>query len=131
MLNRIRIFARDPYWKKILSDLNAEISDDGIRFEKPKGKVSHAELRRHIERLKAARIRELGADALSGTERRLVLMLPSSARELKRGMGYEDASKTHTIETLVYNVRKKMGNDFIALENGTYSIRARRGPGKT
>jgi hypothetical protein len=131
MLNRIRIFARDPYWIKILSDLNAEISDDGIKFEKPSGKVSGDELRRRVERMKAARITELGADALSETERRLILMLPSGARELKRGMGYEDASKTHTIETLVYNIRKKMGNDFIALKNGIYSIRARRGSGKT
>ena len=62
------------------------------------------------------------ATILSNTERQLVLFLPASADELKIKMGYAPNSNTHTIETLVYNIRKKMGQDFIKLKNGRYEL---------
>jgi hypothetical protein len=127
MMSRIRISTSDSHWKKILSDLNAAVSDGGVDFANPKSRLSLAELENHIDRLLAARISALGAEALSETERRLIFMLPSNANELKKEMGYAAASKTHTVETLIYNIRKKMGNDFIRLENGIYELNRKRG----
>jgi len=127
MLNRIRLQTNDLFWTGILSDLGASVSNidakgNGIRFPTPNKKLSTAELDDYIQRLKARRLKELGADELSEAERSLILALPGTASELKMLAGYAEASKTHTIETLIYNIRKKMGADFIKLSNGVYKL---------
>ena len=127
MLNRIRLSTDDSYWAGILSDLGAIVSaanapNGGIRFVAPGEKLSASELAGHIERLKAGRLKELGADELSEAERNLLLALPGTASELKTLAGYAEGSKTHTIETLVYNIRKKMGAGFVKLNNGVYEL---------
>jgi hypothetical protein len=122
MLGHMNFSARDALWKKILSDLHAETADGGITFPDPEKKLSLSEIISRAESLAAARIEHLGAGALSESERRLALMLPADADELKRRMGYADGARTHTIETMIYNVRKKMGADFIKLKDGVYSL---------
>ena len=127
MLNRIRLQTNDLFWAGILSDLGASVSDmntaeSGIKFPTPNKKLSAAELADYVEQLKAKRLKELKADGLSEAERNLILALPGTTEELKTLAGYAESSKTHTIETLIYNIRKKMGADFIKLSNGAYKL---------
>lgn len=122
MLDNIALWTDDFYWRGILSDLGAAVSARGLAFPNPPKKISVSELSGFIDELKTRRLSELGALGLSDAERRLVLSLPANARELKSAMGYSSASRTHTIETLVYNIRKKLGNDFIRSENGEYRL---------
>ena len=122
MLNRINISTDDKAWARILSDLGARVTPFGIKFAPPAGKISAAELSRRVDEMIESRIAELGAEKLSDAERGLTLLLPGTAAELKAAAGYAESSATHTVETLVYNIRKKMGADFIKLENGQYKL---------
>jgi hypothetical protein len=109
----------------MLSDLGFDVSERGIKFRPPSKKIDLVELDRHIARLCDDRLRKIGIDAaaLSDTERRLILSLPRNAAGLKVLLGYAEESRTHTIETIVYNIRKKMGADFIKLDRrGEYYI---------
>jgi hypothetical protein len=117
MLNHISICVDDAIWAGVLSDLGADISEHGVRFSPPEKKIPVAELSNLAARLGDERIRALGAESLSDSERALVLLLPRSAAELKRLLGYARESRTHTVETLIYNIRKKMGADFIRLDS--------------
>ena len=120
MLNNICFKTDDLFWAGILSDLGANISDNGILFKAPAKKIHARELLDHVFGLRAARLKSLGAEGLSAAEQNLLLLLPRSAGELRAILGYVDDTKTHTIETLVYNIRKKLGRGFIKLENGEY-----------
>ena len=122
MLNRVNIRTIDPIWDGVLSDLGAKVSPDGIKFDVPREKISVADLILRIESAASNRIAKLGAEKLSDAERTLLLMLPGTAADLKSGMGYAADAATHTIETLVYNIRKKMGGNFIKFEDGKYKL---------
>jgi hypothetical protein len=122
MLNNIALSADDTFWASILSDLGADVSNRGIRFAAPGEKISVPELSRRVEKTMSDRIRDLGATGLSEAERRLVLMLPATARELKSRMGYAESSATHTVETLICNIRKKIGQEFITTDDGAYRL---------
>lgn len=123
MLNDAMLCIDDVFWASILTDLGAGISGHGIRFAAPDKKVSIPELAMHVENIKSNRIREMGVEKLSGAEQRLAIMLPATARELKSRMGYAESTATHTIETLIYNIRKKMGQEFITLDGGVYKLK--------
>ena len=122
MLDQVSLCVEDAVWAGILSDLGAVISVRGIKFKAPAKKIGIAELAEHVGKLRRARIAEIGAENLSDAEQRLVLLLPRAAAELKNLSGYADAAQTHTVETLIYNIRKKLGTDFIRLENGVYEL---------
>jgi alanine-alpha-ketoisovalerate/valine-pyruvate aminotransferase len=122
MFTNIPIFSDDAVWINILSDLGAKISDNGIIFTNPKNKMTVPELSDYIEELKAQKIKSLNAVDLSDAEQKLLLLLPANAVELKERMGYSSEANTHTVETLVYNIRKKLGPTFIKLENGEYKL---------
>jgi hypothetical protein len=122
MLEKIALWTDDSRWRGILSDLGASISPRGVRFPNPAKKLSVPELADYADALLERRISELGAKGLSDAERRLLLLLPANARELRPLMGYGEGSATHTIETIVYNIRKKLGNDFIKSEDGEYRL---------
>ncbi|MDR1071450.1 MAG: helix-turn-helix domain-containing protein [Rickettsiales bacterium] len=122
MLESIALWTDDSHWRGILSDLGAAVSPRGMNFPAPAKKLSVPELAGYADELGSRRISELGAGGLSDAERRLVLLLPANARELRPLMGYGEGSATHTIETIVYNIRKKLGGDFIKSENGEYRL---------
>jgi hypothetical protein len=128
MLNGITLLTNDFYWASILRDLHANVIPTvakearGLKFDIPKEKISIPKLSNHIEQLKMKRLAELGGQNLSAAEQRLILLLPATANELKSAMGYAEESATHTTETLIYNIRKKMGNDYIKFNNGKYEL---------
>ena len=122
MLDKILLSTDDLVWAGILSDLGAIVSSSGIKFPTPSNKLSISMLSSYIEELKSNYLFRIGAENLSESEERLILMLPGSAAELKTRMGYASTSTTHTIETLVYNIRKKLGQNFIKFKNGTYEL---------
>lgn len=122
MLSSTSFYVTDPVWISILSELGADISQYGIPFKIPNKKFSIPELFDYAKSLSDTRIKQLGADILSEAEQKLLLFLPRNVEELKKLMGYAADADTHTIETLVYNIRKKMGRDFIKLSNGEYKL---------
>jgi len=122
MTINVRLFTGDSVWKKILEELGADVSPGGINFTAPEKKLSLCELHEHVEKLSLKRIAELNAQALSDAEQSLLLLLPADANYLKRALGYADDAKTHTVETLIYKIRKKLGQDFVRLADGVYTL---------
>jgi len=122
MFDNIKISARDLVWEKILTDLGAIITDDGISIDLPAGAISFSELNDIINAAVHQRIQTLGAESLTDAEKKLILMLPGSAAELKTLLGYSADAETHSVETLVYNIRQKLGQDFIKRNDGTYNL---------
>lgn len=126
MFDNIKISTDDKVWKKILADLGAVIHPSGIKFTAPTEPVSPSELIRIIDLEIEKHFNKLNAASLSHRERRLVLMLPANSAELKSFMGYAIDTDTHSIGTLIYNIRKKMGQNFIRIENGIYSVNSQQ-----
>ena len=122
MFKNVPIFSDDAVWINILSDLGATISQGGVNLKNTNYKMTLPELADYIEQLKTEKLESLNALDLSDAEQRLLLLLPANAIELKEKMGYSSTANTHTVETLVYNIRKKLGPTFIKLENGEYKL---------
>ena len=136
MLTGIRIFTSDPYWREIVTDLNAVLVDDANLAD-----VDLDSLELHVPvsplEMKAAVISALDDTkvlmsvfgrpvSLSPIQRRIVVRLKKTggmtADELKLALGYARDTTTHTVDTAIYGLRKLFGRNFIVNENGIFKI---------
>jgi hypothetical protein len=122
MLDGIKIFCADAEWMKTLEAFGAAASETGLVFSAPNEKITASEIFSRVENLKNDFIKKIRAEKLSPAEKNILFFLPASAEELKKRIGYSVDSATHTAETLIYNIRKKMTADFVRLENGEYKL---------
>ena len=136
MLTGIRIFTSDPYWRKIVADLdavvaeNANLADVDLDSLNLTGPVTPLELKSVIiSALDDTRILASvfhGAVSLSPVQRKIIVQLKKSggmtADELKLALGYARDATTHTVDTAVYGLRKLFGHEFIKNENGIFKI---------
>lgn len=136
MLAGIRIYTSDSVWRQIFSDLNATVLDspfsadldfDDIILKKP---ISPIELKSLI--LSAIDntylLREIfGSDvSLSRIQAQIVVLLYKngglSTSQLKQALGYPSDVATHSIDTAIYQLRKKYGHSFIENNGGVYRL---------
>ena len=136
MLNGIRVYSADPFWRNILNDLGATVLDtpnttdlnfDSLHIVMP---VSPIQLKSAL--LDATDysnvIRKIfGKNVhLSALHAQIIVMLYKSggidAGTLKSALGYSADATTHTVDTAIYQLRKMFGHEFIINENGVYRI---------
>ena len=136
MLNGIRVYSADPYWRNILSDLGATVIDapnttdlnfDSLHILMP---VSAIQLKSAL--LDAVdssdTLRKIfGKNVrLSNLHAQIVVHLYKSggmnSGELKSVLGYSADAATHTVDTAIYQLRKMYGHDFIVNNDGVYKI---------
>lgn len=136
MLSGIRIFSEDKVWRRILSELNATVLDAPTVTDPD---ISDLDISGPINPM------ELKARILSAADNTCVLnqifgkptMLPyiqgklvialyksggMSSTDLKRALGYASDASTHTVDTAIYQLRRKFGRDFITINNGVYKL---------
>lgn len=136
MLNGIRVYSADPFWRNILTDLGATVLDspntsdlnfDSLHISMP---VSPMQLKAALLDVADSSniIRKIfGINVrLSNLHTQIVVQLYKSggmnAAKLKSVMGYSADAATHTVDTAIYQLRKLYGHDFIVNENGVYKI---------
>ena len=136
MLSGIRVFTSACVWRQILADLNATVLDapgamdlnlDTLELNNP---VSPMELKALL--LSACDNSRLlneffGAPTfLPYIQGKIVVALYKSggmtATELKSTLGYAADATTHTVDTAIYQLRRKFGREFITINNGVYKL---------
>lgn len=136
MLNNIKIYASDKYWKSILADLGANLAEspncadvvfDDIKINAP---ISVEDLQNLV--LNQFNNNDIinnvfGRDiVLPELQRKIVVALYKNPniqmRELKKAVGVMPDITTHSVENAIYQLRKTFGRDFIINENGGYRI---------
>ena len=120
-----------------MSDLGAVAAGDAgtadVAFVPPGGKLSpvglKAEFLRQLDEQRAAAMSKIfgGRRAdISPAQEKIVLLLfkrkGMSIRQLNEALGYSEDTKTHTIETVIYQLRKIFGAGFIKNDNGIYRL---------
>ena len=136
MLENIKIYTSDTYWKGILTDLGANVVDslnvadvnfDDIKINTP---ISINDLQNVIlERFENKDIIEsvFGYDVvLPMLQHKIIVALHNNPnitmRELKDLLGVLPNVSTHAVENAVYQLRKIYGCDIIINKDGKYSI---------
>lgn len=136
MMENTRIYTVDKYWRQIFTDLGmivvdspniADVVFDDIDVKKP---ISIMNLQNIIlnQLDNADIVREVfGSDvALSNLQHKLIVMLYKkpdiTMRELKTALGLSPDITTHSVETAIYQLRKKYGHNVILNTNGKYKI---------
>ena len=139
MLNGFRFWTDDKIWRGIFIDLGAvpaarDIAD--IEKKRTRGTI----LKTNLLELKASAI--AGADMrvariiknacgydcdLSDAQKKIVLALAHadlglSVGDLRAALGYAMNADTHAPDTIIYQLRKKFGGDFIKFDNGMYKL---------
>lgn len=136
MLDNIKIYASDKYWKSVLTDLGAnlvesadcaDVNFDDIKINAP---ISVEDLQNLI--LAQFNNTEIINDVfgrdivLPELQRKIIVVLyknPSiQMRELKLAVGLSSDIATHSVENAIYQLRKTFGRDFILNKNGGYRI---------
>ena len=137
MLTGLKIFTSDPYWRQIVSDLNATVADDAVLADVDLDSLELCPPITSLE-LKSAIISALDKNDdilnsifgrpvnLTPIQRKIILCLEKSggmtAEELKLAMGYVPDATTHTVDTAIYGLRKLFGRDFVINEGGIFKI---------
>lgn len=136
MLSGIRIHCSDTVWQKILLDFGATITN-----EKKFSDIDFDSIK-ITESITAVELKALILNAMDGTEnlKRVFgkyIFLPSiqsqiviwlertggmTADDLKIALGYAPETTSHTVDTAVYQLRKKYGADFIINDAGVYRL---------
>ena len=136
MLNGIRVYSADPYWRNILMDLGAMVLDapnttdlnfDSLNIVMP---ISPMQLKvALLDATDSSNIirKVLGANVrLSNLHAQIVVQLYKSggmsSGTLKSVLGYSPDAATHTVDTAIYQLRKLYGHDFIINDGGVYKI---------
>lgn len=136
MLTGIRIYSSDALWQKILSDLNATLTDSpgvaDVNFDTLaiSGPITPLALKSLIlSALDNSDIAKkiLGAHRkLPPLQARIVALLYKnggmSVMDLKNALGYSPGASTHVVDTAIYQLRRTFGHDFIQNKNGMYYI---------
>ena len=136
MMENIRIYASDKYWRQIFSDLGlivvdspnlADIVFDDIDIDTPISILGlQNAILNHVDNTDII-YKIFGKDVvLSNLQRKLIVLLYKNPditiRELKNALGMSPDMATHAVETAIYQLRKKYGHDFIINTNGKYKI---------
>ena len=136
MLENIKIYTSDAYWKSILTDLGASVVDspnvadvifDDVKIKTP---ISVDELKTYILSQfenKDIIMSVFGDDiVLPKLQHKIIVALYNNPnitmRELKDMLGVLPDVSTHAVENAVYQLRKTYGCDIIKNEDGKYSI---------
>ena len=136
MLNNIKIYASDKYWKKILTDLGANLVEspdcadvmfDDIKINTPISVYDLQSLILNQFNNDDIIVDVFGRDTvLPELQRKIVVTLYKNPniqiRELKLLVGVMPDVTTHSVENAIYQLRKTFGHDFIINENGGYRI---------
>lgn len=136
MLTGIRIFSSDAYWRKILSEFNADVQQDAIFADV---NLDSLNLTTPISPMDFKAV-ILGARddthtvdkifghhvSLSPIQNRILRKLYETggmtSDELKVALGYAADATTHTVDTTIYGLRKLFGKDIIINKNGKFVI---------
>ena len=136
MLTGIRIFTSDAYWRKILSELNADVQQDAIYADV---NLDDLNIKTPIALMEFKAVVLAARDDMRVVDRifgRHVALSPIQARilrklyetggmtsdELKVALGYAADATTHTVDTIIYGLRKQFGKDIIINKNGKFII---------
>ena len=136
MLTGVRIYASDLMWRQILGDLGAILLDaptaTDINFDTidvPE-KISPIQLKSLILGAvdnSAIIARLLGPGrTLPRMQARVVALLYKTggmrAAEIKDALGYSPNTATHAVDTVIYQLRRTFGRDFIVNDHGVYRL---------
>ena len=136
MLNGIRVYSADAFWRNILGDLGATVLDapnttdlnfDSLRIVMPTtplqlkaALLDATDSSNIIRKIFGTNVR------MSNLHAQIIVHLYKSggmdATALKTALGYSADTTTHTIDTAIYQLRKLYGHDFIINDNGVYKI---------
>lgn len=137
MLDGLRIYSADPFWRDILSELGATVSDtpdatfldfDSLDIKTPMTPIA---LKTTIQNAIDGNLQILydifGRNVqLPYIQAQIVIMLYKSggisAADLRNALGYSPNATTHAVDTAIYQLRKTFGRDFIINVNGVYKI---------
>ena len=136
MMENIRIYTSDKYWRQIFIDLGVVVVDfpnladvvfDDINIDTP---ISIPNLQtlvlNNIDNSAIVQSVFSKDVVLSNLQRRLIVFIYKkpdiTMRELKLALGVSPEIATHAVETAIYQLRKKYGHDFIINKNGKYKI---------
>ncbi len=136
MMENIRIYTSDKYWRQIFIDLGVVVVDspnladvvfDDINIDTP---ISIPNLQtlvlNNIDNSAIVQSVFSKDVVLSNLQRRLIVFIYKNPgitmRELKLALGVSPEIDTHAVETAIYQLRKKYGHDFIINKNGKYKI---------
>lgn len=136
MLDNIKIYASDKYWKGILADLGANLVEsqncadvifDDIKINAPVSADGLQSLILNQFNNNDVIANVFGHDiVLPELQRKIVVALYKKPniqmRELKLAVGVMPDVATHSVENAIYQLRKTFGHDFILNENGGYKI---------
>ncbi|MBP5485380.1 MAG: winged helix-turn-helix domain-containing protein [Alphaproteobacteria bacterium] len=136
MFSGLSFFSSDPVWQQIVGELGATVTTDSVLCDVNLDKLD-LKLPISPTDLKSAIIAEIdGAKiidsifgrrvSLSPTQTRIITLLYKSggmsADGLKSALGYAPDATTHSVETLIYGLRKLYGYDFIKNINGIFKL---------
>ena len=137
MLNGIKIFSSDNVWRQILSEFGAEVlyapdvvgvDFDALEIPQP---ATAMEIKTAIQNAIDGNIHELHkilgrTVQLPVTQAQIVLLLKKTggmpASDLRTAMGYSPNATTHTVDTAIYQLRKRFGRNFIINDGGVYKL---------
>lgn len=136
MLKGVRIYTSDIMWRQILGDFGATLLDaptaTDINFDTidVPDKITPIQLKSLILGTgdnSAIITRLLGADiVLPRMQARVVALLYKTggmrAAEIKDALGYSPNAATHTVDTLIYQLRRAFGREFIVNDHGVYRL---------
>jgi len=136
MIENIKVYTSDKYWRQIFTDLGmgvvatpnlADVVFDDINIKTPISIMDlQALILNHFDNSDIIH-KIFGSDVvLSNLQRKLIVFLYKNPnitmRELKTALGMSPDITTHSVETAIYQLRKKYGHGFIINENGKYKI---------
>jgi len=138
MLTGIRIFTSDNVWCQIFADLGAQCVNDAVvsdvNFDvlNINSAISVFQLKskilNNIENTNRDIIYKVFNKnvVLCGLQTQIIIILFKtggvSISDLKILLGYASDSSTHSVDTAIYQLRKKYGREFIKNNNGKYFI---------
>ena len=136
MLNGVRVYSADLFWRNILSDLGATVLDapnaydlnfDSLNIVMPispmqlkAALIQASDYSNIIRKIFGPQVR------LSNLHTQVVAHLYKSggmtAGELKSALGYSSDTATHAVDTAIYQLRKLYGHEFIINDGGVYKL---------
>ena len=136
MLSGIKIFTSDTVWQRILTELGAVVTTDSVLCDvnldelNPRMSIPVAELKSAIiAKMDNTRIIDsvFGKHvSLSPTQTQIITLLYKSggmsSDDLKVALGYAPDATTHSVETVIYGLRKLYGHDFIKNIDGIFTL---------
>ena len=136
MIENVKIYATDGYWRHIFTDLGATVVDApnvaDVIFEDDDIKLPISVS--HLESIILNRLdnRDIIKDVfgkytiLPSLQHKVIIALYKnpdiSINELKKLLGVLPNVATHTVENAIYQLRKNYGHDFIQNIKGKYKI---------